>query len=716
MVGGRGMGMHGGSGWWAYLRYDEQRDHPTVDRRLLLRIAAWARGYRLRIAIMVGLLLVIAVIELVPPLIYGKLINDLTLGGLTLPRLNAFALLLLAVPIASSLLSVAQRNLSAGIGEGLIFDLRVAMYRHLQRMSLRFFTDTRAGDIISRFASDVVGAQNALTATIPNLITNVLTLTTTLAIMLRLEWHLTLLAVAALPLFLLPTRRVGRILRRLRREAAQHDARMSSQIEETMNVSGALLVRTFGRQGDAIGRFGRAAGAVRDIGIRRAVVGRWFFFGLGVAAAIGTALMYWVGGYLVLKETPGVTAGLIVTFAAYVNRLYQPIMGLTNIQVEFATSLVSFERVFEYLDLPVEVDEVPSPTRLGRVAGRIVFEDVSFTYRLDPTNPMAGAGAALGEGASPNAGMPSSPSANAGMPSSPTAGAGSPAFPSADASPPPDGAAGAPSASMPAVPGSGAGLPGTTDASPADTAPAPGRLWSLADASFVVEPGQVVALVGPSGAGKTTVTYLVARLYDPTRGRITLDGHDLREVAIEDLADNVGMVTQEAYLFHDTVRANLLFARPDATDADLVAACRAANVHDVVMAMPDGYDTMVGERGYRMSGGEKQRLALARVILKDPAVLVLDEATSHLDSQSEALIQDALERVMRGRTSLVIAHRLSTILAADLILVFDAGRVVERGAHADLMALGGLYAALYETQFRSRTGQGQDAGASAPPA
>lgn len=695
MQGGRGMGMHGGGGWWAYLRYDEQRDRPTVDRQLLLRIAHWARGYRLRIAGMVVLLLIIAVIELVPPLIYGQLVNDLSDGTLTLSRLNVLALLLLAVPIGASLLSVAQRNMSATIGEGLIFDLRLAMYRHMQRMSLRFFTDTKTGDIISRFASDVVGAQNALTGTIPNLITNVLTLVTTLAIMLRLEWRLTLLAVAALPLFLLPTRRVGRILRGLRREAAVQDARMSSQIEETMNVSGALLVRTFGRQGDAIGRFAGAAQAVRDVGIRRAVVGRWFFFGLGIAAAIGTALMYWVGGFMVLRGSAGVTAGLIVTFAAYVNRLYQPIIGLSNIQVEFATSLVSFERVFEYLDLPVEVAEVSAPARLGRVAGRIAFEDVSFTYRLDPTRPapdepalphMTTAETALGAAVEATAGAAGGVPGETAVvaPVEITAGA-------ADAVPGESGAG----ASVRVAAGAADGVTGVPPASG-------GRLWSLADASFVVEPGQVVALVGPSGAGKTTVTYLVARLYDPTRGRITLDGHDLRELAIEDLAANVGMVTQEAFLFHDSVRANLMFARPDATEVELVAACRAANVHDVIMNMPDGYDTTVGERGYRMSGGEKQRLALARVILKDPAVLVLDEATSHLDSQSEALIQDALERVMRGRTSMVIAHRLSTILAADLILVFNAGRVVERGTHAELIALGGLYAMLYETQFRAR--------------
>lgn len=611
--------MHG-PGWWAFLRYDESRDQPTVDRALLLRVWRWTRPYRGRIAAMVGLLLAIAVIELVPPLLYGRLINSLVDGSLDVSSLNLLALGLLVVPVSSSLLGVAQRQISAIIGEGLIFDLRAAMYAHMQRMGLRFFTDTKTGEIISRFSNDVVGAQSAVTNTIPNLIANMLTLVTTLTIMLRLEWRLTLVALAALPLFLLPTRRVGRILRRIRREAAEHDARMSSELQETLNVSGALLVRTFGRQPDVGARFDAAAGAVRDVGIRRAVVGRWFFLGLGIATALGTALMYWVGGLLALQAQ--LSAGLIVTFAAYVGRLYQPFSSLSNIQVEFATSLVSFERVFDYMDLPVEVDERPDALELRHARGALAFHDVWFGYRHhtadDPSRPEAAAG----------------------------------------------------------------------------------HVWALAGISFQAEPGKMIALVGPSGAGKTTVTYLVTRLYDPSRGRISLDGHDLRHLSLASVARHIGMVTQEPYLFHDTVRANLLFARPQADDAELEAACRAANVHDVVTDMPEGYDTVVGERGYRMSGGEKQRLALARVILKDPTVLVLDEATSHLDSRSEALIQEALERLMRGRTSLVIAHRLSTVLAADTILVFDGGRVVESGRHAELLERGGLYASLYETQFR----------------
>lgn len=644
--------MHGG-GWRAYVRFDETRDRASIDRRLVARVARWVRPYGWRIAGMVALLLVIALIELVPPLLYGTLVDALTKDTLTLGKLNLIAAGLLGIPIASSLLGVAQRWLSSTIGEGLIYGLRVAMYTHMERMGLRFFTQTKTGDIISRFSNDVVDAQSAVTNTIPSLLTNVLTLVTTLAIMLRLDWRLTLVAVAALPLFLIPTRRVGRVLRQIRREAAGHDARMSSQVQETLNVSGALLVRTFGRGASETARFAEAAGAVRDIGIRRAVVGRWFFFGLGVAGAIGTALMYWTGGYLAL--TRGLEVGLIVTFAAYVTRLYGPVSGLSNLQVEFMTSLVSFERVFEYLDLPIEIDEAPDAVDLADVEGRVVFEDVWFSYRVLP--PALAAHAARAAGApAPGAGA-ERPEAEAG------AGAGP----------------------------NGAGRP---NGHAGDTPP-----FALSAIDFTIEPGQVVALVGPSGSGKTTIGYLLARQYDPTRGRVRLDGHDLRSLSLASLARAVGVVSQESYFFHDTIGANLRFASPAATAEAIEAACRAANIHDFIARLPDGYDTVVGERGYRLSGGEKQRLALARVILMNPPIIVLDEATSHLDSQNEALIQEALERVMADRTSLVIAHRLSTVLEADQILVLSGGRVVERGTHADLLARGGLYAELYETQL-----------------
>ncbi|MFQ5459437.1 MAG: ABC transporter ATP-binding protein [Anaerolineae bacterium] len=606
--------MHGG--WWAYLRYDESQ-RPDVDRRLVRRVVAWARPYFGHVAAMLALLLTVSLIELVPPLLYGDLIRRLGPGGgLDMRRLNLLAAGLLGVPIASSLLGVIQRRISAQIGEGIIYDLRVAMYAHMQRMSLRFFTETKTGEIISRFSNDVVGAQGAVTNTLPNLITNVLTVVTTLAIMLRLDWRLAAVSIVALPLFLLPTKRVGRMLRTIRREAAVHDAEMSSRIQETLNVSGALLVRTFGRGHFEVGRFEKAARAIRDVGIRRAVVGRLFFFGLGVATALGTALMYWAGGYLALSRGT-IDAGTIVTFAAYVNRLYGPISALSNLQVEFATSLVSFERVFAYLDLPIEIASPAKPAPAGHIEGRVAFDRVGFAY-LKPTGEAGEA-----------------------------------------------------------------------------------RPWALQDIDFAVDPGQVAALVGPSGAGKTTIGYLVARLYDPTTGRVLLDNHDLRTLSLDVVQRHVGVVSQETYLFHDTVRGNLAFAKPKASFSEIQAACEAANIRGVVEALPQGYDTLVGERGYRLSGGEKQRLALARVILKDPTVLVLDEATSHLDSQSEALVQEALDRVMRGRTSLVIAHRLSTVHAADMILVVQGGRIVQRGTHAELVSAPGLYAELYETQFKT---------------
>lgn len=622
--------MFHGSGWWSYINYDESRGRPTIDRALVARVGRWVRPYAGSIAATMVLLLLISLVELVPPLLYGRLIDELIPDpetgrvALTAQRVNLLALGLLAVPIAGSLLGVWQRRLSAAVGEGLIYDLRVAAYDHVQRLGLRFFTETKTGDIISRLNNDVVGAQSAVTNTIPNLVTNILTLVTTLAIMLSLEWRLTLLAVSVVPLFLLPTRRVGRMLRDIRREASEHNAAMSSQLQETVNVSGALLVRTFGRQRHAVQRYASTAGMVRDIGVRNAVIGRWFFVGLGIASAIGTALVYGAGGHLALlgPGDGGIAPGLIVTFAAYIGRLYMPLTSLSNVQVEFATSLVSFERIFEYLDLPIEIAEPAEPAVLSSVQGRLAFDGVWFGYAVRDAAAAAG---------------------------------------------------------------------------PVDES----LPWTVRDVTFAAEPGQVVALVGPSGAGKSTLAYLAARLYDPLRGAVSLDRVDLRRLAPTDVARHVTMVSQETFLLHDTVLANLRFARPDADDAAVEAACAAANIHERILAMPDGYGTLVGERGYRLSGGEKQRLAVARALLCDAEVVVLDEATSHLDSENEALVQDALARVMRGRTSLVIAHRLSTVLRADLILVLVDGRVVERGRHEELLAAGGRYRQLFETQFRA---------------
>jgi len=640
--------MHG-SGWFRYISYDEKKGKATVDRSLLRRVAVYAKPHIWSVAIVLVTILSISLLELIPPLLYRDLIDNVLPNG-DVRRLNLVALAMLAIPLLTGAISVIQRYFSAMAGEGIIFDLRQQMYDHLQRMSLRFFTDTKSGEIVSRFNNDVVGAQSAITGTVPNIITNTVTLVSTLIVMISIEWRLTLLSVLVLPLFLLPARRVALTLRGIRREAMENSAEMSNIINETLTINGALLVKTFGRQARELDRFRKAGAAVRDIGVRRARVGQLFFMGLGISASIGTAMIYWAGGHMVMNDV--ITIGTIVAFVAYLGRLYGPISSLTNVQVEFATSMVSFERVFEWLDIPIEIGDRPDAKTLDETDGHIRFEAVTFRYGKD----------------APVIEIPGDPDLVNEDQADATAETEQTSDEESD---------------------------GQEDA----TTDTPARLWALDDVSFEIEPGQLVALVGPSGAGKTTVTYMLPRLYDPTDGRITLDGCDLRDITLESLADQIGMVTQESYLFHDSIRANLLYAKPDARQDEIEAACKAANIHDLIMSLSDGYDTVTGERGYRLSGGEKQRLAIARVILKDPRILVLDEATSHLDSQSEALIQAALVPLFAGRTSLVIAHRLSTILAADKILVMEHGRLIEQGTHSELMEAAGLYAHLYETQF-----------------
>jgi ATP-binding cassette subfamily B protein len=429
------------------------------------------------------------------------------------------------------------------------------------------------------------------------------------------------------------------------------NARMNAVMNETLNISGALLVKIFGRYGDEVRRFSERAGEVRDIGVRQAVVGRWFMLGLSLVSAIGTALVFWAGGHFVLRGT--FTIGTIVAFTAYLRELYGPLMALTNIRVDFATSMVSFERVFEVLDLPQEIQEPAQPVRVERIEGHVRFESVSFSYRTGEEQ-----------------------------------------------------AIGLEEIRRFSWSGSGALPPLEGERPKLDDEAEREIRWALRDVSFEIAPGQVAALVGPSGAGKTTITYLVPRLYDPTDGRVLLDGHDLRRFSVDVLSDHVGMVTQETYLFHDTVRRNLLYGKPDATQEELEAAARAANINDRIADLADGYDTVVGERGYKLSGGEKQRLAIARTILKDPKILILDEATSSLDTTSERLVQAALEPLMEGRTTIAIAHRLSTILKADVIFVLDHGRIVEQGTHDQLLARGGLYARLYEEQFRDQFVEG----------
>jgi ATP-binding cassette subfamily B protein len=629
--------MHGG---WRYLNIDESAPRPKIDRSILARVFAYGRPYWVPILIVLVAIAITSLIELIPPLLYRDLIDNV-LPNHDLSRLNLLAAGMLGIPLLSGAINVVQRYFSAKAGEGIIFDLRQEMYIHLQKMSLRFFTHTKQGEIISRFNSDVVGAQNAITGTIPTLVTNVITLASTLIVMMTIEWRLGLLAVSVLPLFLLPARRIGRTLRDIRRVAMDINAQMSNVVSQTLNINGALLVKTFGSQQREATNFGNANGKMRDIGVRRARVGQMFYLGISAAGTIGAGLIYWAGGYMVLKDI--ITTGTIVAFVAYLSRLYGPLTSLSSIYSDFIQSLVSFERVFEYLDKPVEIEDKPNAIELKDVEGQIRFDHVWFRYQSSASDTDV-VTEVMTNGVTPRSAAKTREEI---------------------------------------------------------TVPVPTRLWALQDVTFTVEPGQLVALVGPSGSGKTTTTYLLPRLYDPTEGAIYFDGVDLRDATQASVAAQVGMVTQETYLFHDTIRANLVYARPDATQAEIEAACRAANIHEMIMRLPNGYETLVGERGYRLSGGEKQRLAIARVILKDPRILVLDEATSHLDSQNEAMIQAALEPLFAGRTSIVIAHRLSTVLAADKILVLAEGQIVEQGSHAELLALGGLYTELYRTQFAS---------------
>ena len=644
------MGFHGG-GWWAYIRHDSDTENTHITRDLLGRVWSFALPYRWQVVALLATILVISGISLVSPLLYRDLIDN-ALPNRNVGRLNLLALGMIAIPLVNGVLGVAQRQLNSTIGEGVIYDLRRALYAHLQRMSLRFFTRTRTGELMSRLNNDVIGAQQAISSTAVTLISNLVSVIGTLGIMFALEWRLTLLGLVILPFFFFPARRIGRTLRALSRRSMELNAEMNATMNETLNIGGALLVKLFGREESEHRRFSRDGAAVRDIGIRSAVTSRWFFMLLGAISAVGSAMVFWVGGHLVLRGE--FTIGTIVAFGSYLTQLYGPLMALTNAQVSFAQSLVSFERVFEVLDIPVEIVEPADAVALPPSAGEIEFDGVSFAYDEPDSDDQVGLDevARFGWGGGGEAFLKRGRQREGGDES-----------------------------------GNGRDTP-------------QGTRWALRDVKFRVPAGQLAALVGPSGAGKTTITYMIPRLYDPTEGRVLIDGLDIRQVILKSLADNIGMVTQETYLFFDTIRANLLYARPEATDAEMVAAAQAANIHDFIAGLPDGYDTVVGERGYRLSGGERQRIAIARVILKDPCILVLDEATSSLDSMSEALIQEALKRVMKGRTSLVIAHRLSTILAADKILVLDDGRLVEQGTHAELLQQGGLYATLYETQFR----------------
>jgi ATP-binding cassette subfamily B protein len=610
-----------------------------LDRALLRRVLTFARPYRALLLVFVGTILAGSVVGILPPLVFRRIIDGHAVPRRDMGGVNRLALLALSLALADASLNVVQRWLSARIAEGLIFDLRSTLYDHVQGMPLAFFTRTQTGSLISRMNNDVMGAQQAFTGTLGSVLQNILDVTVTLVVMVRLEWRLTVLILLVVPVFLLPAKRIGRQMQRLTRESFQLDATMNASMTERFNVSGALLVKLFGHPRRESADFAERAGRVRDIGIRTAMYGRVFFSALALLGAAGTVAVYWLGTRLVISGA--ITLGTLTALAVYVTRIYSPLTRLTNAQVDIMTSLVSFERVFEVLDTVQAIGDAPGAYDLVDPQGRIEADDVWFRYPAPSTVSIASLEA---DAATPLSEEPS----------------------------------------------------GTV----------------LKGISFVAEPGQMIALVGPTGAGKTTLSYLVPRLYDVTAGAVRIDGHDVRHLTAESLTAAIGMVTQDAHLFHDTIAANLRYAKPEAADAELVEVCRAARIHDLIAGLPDGYDTLVGERGYRLSGGEKQRLALARVLLKSPAIVILDEATAHLDSETEVLIQQALAEALAGRTSLVIAHRLSTIQAADQILVLDEGRIVERGTHEELVGRGGLYGELYLTQY-SRGGGGPSAVTSA---
>ncbi len=615
---------------------DRSITHQRLKPGIVRRVASYARPYRWTLALFLIGTSVSAVITVAVPLLLKTIIDNGILKHNTTLVLWV-AGLVAALALFSAFLSIWQRWLSARIGEGLIYDLRTEVFEHVQRQPIAFFTRAQTGSLVSRLNSDVIGAQQALTSTLSGVVSNVLSLLLVLGAMLYLSWLVTVVALVLIPMFIIPARLVGRRLQRLTRESMQLDAEMGTTMTERFNVAGAMLVKLFGRPQDEAHVFAGRAARVRDIGIVTAMYGNALFIALTLLASMATAVVYGLGGSLVINGA--FSLGALVALTTLLARLYGPITALSNVQVDVMTALVSFDRVFEVLDLEPLIAERPGAVPLpAPVTGNgdgpfpappVEFDDVRFRY--------------------PSAGEVSLASLE--------------------------------SIALPLPERAGAGQD------------------VLRGVSFTAPSGKLTALVGPSGAGKTTITHLVARLYDPREGTVRIGGQDLREVTLDSLHDAVGVVTQDAHMFHDTIRANLAYARPSATESELVEACRAAQIWELVASLPDGLDTVVGDRGYRLSGGEKQRMAIARLLLKAPTVVVLDEATAHLDSESEVAVQRALKTALAGRTSLVIAHRLSTIREADQILVIDRGQVTEHGQHEELLAAGGLYAELYHTQF-----------------
>jgi ATP-binding cassette subfamily B protein len=608
--------------------------------KTIRRIIAFFRPYRLQVGVVVVAILATSLLGLINPILLKLLIDD-ALPNKDFGRLNLYVGLMIALPILTGLIGIGQSYLNNAIGQRVMQDLRAALYSHLQRMPLRFFTETKTGEIQSRLANDVGGVQGVVTDTASSVASNLAVTIGTIVAMVLIDWRLTALSLGLLPFFMYLTYRVGKVRREVSTETQEALADLASTTQETLSVSGMLLTKTFGQQAAAVDRFAGLNRRLAALQIRQAMVGRWFFMIVGTVFSITPAFVYWLAGWLAIQGDPSSpTIGDIVAFTTLQSRLFFPLGQLLNVQVEIQGALALFDRIFEYLELDPVIVDAPDAIDLaaGPVAGRIRFRDVTFTYP----------------------------------------------------SPPPREAAEEPAAEAPDLP----------PVRPVPVTPEP-LPFGLRDIDFEAAPGELVALVGPSGSGKTTTTYLVPRLYDVDAGGVEIDGTDVRKISLVSLGRVIGFVTQETYLFHASVRENLLYAKPEATQEELERAAKAAAIHDRVMDLPQGYDTVVGERGYKLSGGEKQRIAIARVLLKDPRILILDEATSALDTVSERLIQRALERLERGRTTIAIAHRLSTILRADQILVYDGGRIVERGTHATLLAKGGLYARLYREQFET---------------
>jgi ATP-binding cassette subfamily B protein len=617
--------MHGP---WMRAGREEDLKSASLDRALARRVWRYAAPYKRKLALFLTAVVGGALVMIVPPLLFRSIV-DQAIPHHDRSLAATLAIVAIAVAVTNTALGVAERYFSSTIGEGVIFDLRTSLYDHVHRMPIAFFTRTQTGALVSRMNNDVIGAQRALTGTLGSVVSNVLTLGTTLVAMFLLEWRLTFLTLLIAPLLLIPAERVGRRMQEIAREGMEVNAAMNAVMTERFNVSGALLVKLFGRHDAEVDSFSRKAARVRDIGIRSALYGQTFFAAMGLVGFLGLGVVYLVGAQQVISGT--ISIGTLVALATYVTRIYQPLTSLSSARIDVLLAFVSFDRVFELLDTPRLVDDAPDAIDLVDPKGRIEIDDVWFRY---------------------------------------------------------------PAANEVSV----ASLEGDGDSSVLlDDQPG---AFVLQGVSVDIAPGQLVALVGPSGGGKTTLSSLLPRLYDVTRGAVRVDGHDVRSVTQASLRAAMGVVTQDPHVFHDTIRNNLRYAKPDATDADLVRACEMAQIHALIASLPDGYDTLVGERGYRLSGGEKQRLAVARMLLKDPAMVILDEATSHLDAENESLIQDALASALHGRTSVVIAHRLSTVRTADVILVLEDGRIVDRGTHDELVGRGGLYADLYRTFLR----------------